>query len=110
VGQGGQPNRLIVYDLDVDPPRIIEQTAYNTSPNWSFPLRVSSDDPEVVTVVAKARNSLVEWVLEVEYTYQGKRYKAIVDDEGRPFRVTSTAGFADADAQLPPGTDTDSWP
>jgi hypothetical protein len=71
-------------------------------------LRVSSADPEVVLVIGKARNHLVEWVLEVEYFYHGTQYKTTIDDHGKPFRTTGVAGFPQP--ILPPATASDPWP
>jgi hypothetical protein len=108
-GGGGQPYRFVFYDLEANPPRVTGRGADPASnPNWRFPLRVSSTDPEVVLVIGRTRNHLIEWELEVEYIYQGIQYKTTIKDHGKPFRTTGVTGFTQP--ILPPANATGPWP
>jgi hypothetical protein len=107
-GQGGDLyNRVMEVNLDNSPPRV-RRVAYENNRRWNFPLRVSQQDPEVFTVIAKADNSYCLWKLEVDYLIEGGRHTLTVDDGGQPFRTTGVRNVTGKVGV--PQTDTDPWP
>jgi len=84
-------------NLDAAPPSV-EYYADDTSPPTKrLALSVTRTDPEQVELHAITRNALVEWRARVFYSGPDGDGSLTVDDNGRPFRVTtetSSAGYA----------------
>jgi hypothetical protein len=84
-GAGPGPNRVLWANLDDDPPTI------STDGGWEFPLVISQSEMEAFTVIAQVENCYCMFRIELEYIDAAGTLKtATVDDDGRPFAVTST--------------------
>lgn len=98
-GCGDVPVREALIDLDRDPPTITFSNVDPEAPadtRLTFTKQVTSEDVEVIDVVAKTTESLVHWRLEVLYIAGGERGTLIIDDDGEPFEVSAlTPGRAE---------------
>lgn len=105
-GAGGEPSRILLVDLDQDPPTASRQ---GFDGEWRFPLSVSSEDLEIFAVVVQTKTCDCEWVVDIDYVdSDGDVQRATVDNDGSPFHVTSSAN-ATAEAYAPQ-TESDPWP
>jgi hypothetical protein len=88
---GAADLRMTVVDLDSMPPKVEWYTAYPFSkPSRTPPLlRVTRNDIETVEIHTKTESSYVEWRLVLFYTSKSGSGSIRLDDDGRPFRVTS---------------------
>lgn len=93
VAYGGGPidARLIKVNLDEPRPRIELWERHEDSTadrGWSFPLKVSSADPEYLYMVVTANTCDCSWVAEIDYVHQGVAATYVVDNGGKPFRTS----------------------
>lgn len=104
-GAGGEPNRLLVIDLDSTPISYV----YGGPETWSFPLSVSSSDLEYFSIVVGTKTCHCSWVAVLEYQdSDGDAREIRIDDDGRPFQITAPSN---ATAQVyAPRTDDEPWP
>jgi hypothetical protein len=72
--------------LNDEPPRIVLMG------QSGFPYKVTSSDPEIISVTARVRDALVRWRLELVWSCNGRKGVLPVDLGGTPF---VTAGLAD---------------
>ncbi|WP_308434800.1 transcriptional regulator [Streptomyces fructofermentans] len=88
--------RTFVVDLDKDRP-IARPMPGNDSgvdtPPMPMPYRVSANDPEVLLVDARTAGCDCRWYLELDWSSQGRTGTERIDDNGRPFRTSGTAGL-----------------
>ncbi|MCD9143904.1 transcriptional regulator [Streptomyces albireticuli] len=97
VGCGGDvATRAFGVDLDAGSPALRPVAGQR-----DFPYKVSRDDPEVFYVKADAKRSDVRWHLELQWSSGGRRGILRIDDQGRPFRTSGSAGRPSF--QQPPG-------
>lgn len=83
--------RYIDVDLDQNPPTLDEGNCCLAElTKWSFPLRVTSTEPEVIFVTAKTDSCDCSWVADLRYVYEGEERVLTIDNEGEPFRTTAT--------------------
>lgn len=83
--------RYIDVDLDHDPPTLdAGNCCFAELTKWSFPLRVSSTEPEIIFVTAKTDTCDCSWVADLRYVYEGEERVLTIDNEGEPFRTTAT--------------------
>ncbi|MET9608935.1 helix-turn-helix domain-containing protein [Streptomyces sp. NPDC006512] len=61
-------------------------------PAPAFPLRVSAGEPAVLRVVAAATGCDCEWYLDLRWTGPGGSGTLRLDENGRPWRTSATAG------------------
>jgi hypothetical protein len=88
IGGGADlPPRLLSVDLDDPRPTATPRTTGSTA--WSFPLKVSSTDPEVFILTAQTSKCDCKWVAELEYVASGKPGSIRIDDNGKPFRTAA---------------------
>ncbi|MFD5815845.1 helix-turn-helix domain-containing protein [Streptomyces sp. NPDC127038] len=83
-------------DLDVDRPIARPVANYEggtTTPARHLPYRVSAADPEVLTVDAQTEDCDCSWVLELDWSSQGRTGTVRIDDHGRPFRTSGIKGL-----------------
>lgn len=80
--QAPLPCRKFLVDLDAGEPRPMPQG----SPD--FPYGVTQAEPEIFEVMAYTGSQCVDWHLELEAVSQGETYTVVVDDDGKPFRVS----------------------
>jgi hypothetical protein len=59
-----------------------------------FPYKVSQTDPEVFYIAVNTKKCDCTWIAELFWTTRGKNGSTIIDDNGRPFRVTSSGNSA----------------
>ena len=93
--------RLLEVDLDEEPPSAIpSETGYTEpppgEPEWSitpirFPYEVSVEDAETFAINGSTDDYDVDWVIEVDWTSAGSSGTIVVDNNGQPFRATSTS-------------------
>ncbi|MGI5357015.1 helix-turn-helix domain-containing protein [Streptomyces sp. CA-252508] len=70
-----------------------DDAAGNKTPAIDFPYRVSLQEPEVLVVSALNESCTCDWYLHLDWSSQGRTGTVRIDDNGRPFRSTSTAGL-----------------
>ncbi|GGR37308.1 hypothetical protein GCM10010497_44990 [Streptomyces cinereoruber] len=93
-GSGVTPQTFAV-DLDRPQPGVRPVAGRNgdiTVPAEDFPYKVASDDPQVLRFDVTTKAHDVHWYLEVEWSSGDRRGTIRVDDGGRPFRTSATAG------------------
>ncbi|WP_158973359.1 hypothetical protein [Streptomyces griseus] len=80
--QAPLPYRKFLVDLDISEPRLVPQGSAD------FPYVVTQTGPEIFEVMAYTGGQCVDWHLELEVVSQGETCTVVVDDDGRPFRVS----------------------
>ena len=100
---GNQPVRVLTADLDARPPRVSKPSS------WKFPLKITQADAEIFSVAATAKTCDCQWVIELDILDSKNEVRTVtVDDNGKPFRVTSSVG-ATQKTSLPADA-TSVWP
>ncbi|MCG5121455.1 helix-turn-helix domain-containing protein [Streptomyces sp. T7(2022)] len=97
VGCGGGV-ALRTFDVDLDQGSPAARAAEGQRP---FPYKISESDPEMFRVTAHTGGRDVSWYLEVEWSSGERQGVFRVDDRGRPFRTSASAGRPAYD--YPPG-------
>ncbi|QHV85813.1 helix-turn-helix transcriptional regulator [Streptomyces sp. 604F] len=97
VGCGGGV-ALRAFDVDLDQGSPAARAADGQRP---FPYKISESDPEMFRVTAHTGGRDVSWYLEVEWSSGERQGVFRVDDRGRPFRTSASAGRPAYD--YPPG-------
>ncbi|WP_286158506.1 helix-turn-helix transcriptional regulator [Streptomyces sp. CB03911] len=96
-GCGGDLDpRSFAVDLDLDRPiarPVRSAEAGASSPARQLPYRVSSKDPEVLLVDARAVGCDCLWYLELDWSSQGRTGTERIDDHGLPFRTSGINGL-----------------
>ncbi|MFI9121400.1 helix-turn-helix domain-containing protein [Streptomyces bikiniensis] len=93
-GSGVTPQTFAV-DLDRPQPGVRPVAGQNGDivvPAKDFPYKVASDDPQVLRFDVTTKAHDVSWYLEVEWSSGDRKGTIRVDDGGRPFRTSATAG------------------
>ncbi|MEW1904404.1 helix-turn-helix domain-containing protein [Streptomyces sp. NPDC086147] len=93
-GSGVTPQTFAV-DLDRPQPGVRPVAGQNGDivvPAKDFPYKVASHDPQVLRFDVTTKAHDVSWYLEVEWSSGDRRGTIRVDDGGRPFRTSATAG------------------
>ncbi|MFJ7065501.1 helix-turn-helix domain-containing protein [Streptomyces sp. NPDC101115] len=90
------------FEVDLDRPRPVARAldGYDASgqegrtiPAVSFPYKVTAAEPEELLVFARTADCDCRWYLELEWSSEGRSGTTrITDEEGRPFRISGTAG------------------
>lgn len=90
-GGDGIEGRIATVDLDASPPKI---SGMRNDPDpeadgsrWSFPLRVTESEPEVLYLFAICQRHDCRWSAELHYVADGEHGVVTVDNKGRPFRT-----------------------
>ena len=84
---GGVQTRSFAVDLDAARPAAVPRAGQR-----NFPFKVSESDPEVFYVKADASAYDASWYLELNWS-SGTRHGTVrIDDHGRPFRTSGSAG------------------
>lgn len=83
--------RYADVDLDASPPKMALGSGYTEGQGeWNFPLTVTEDQPEVLHIFATTARYFCSWTADLLYTYKGEDGILRIDDDGVPFRTTST--------------------
>ncbi len=86
--------RFFSVDLDAHQPLARSMPGDNAAgakiPAIDFPYQVSLQEPEVLVVSALNESCTCDWYLNLEWSSQGRTGTVRIDDNGRPFRSTST--------------------
>jgi hypothetical protein len=98
-GGGGIVYRWVSANLDADPPKLsthVDDGAKNSVPEHErrpirFPYRVSVSDAETFEVLASTEKCDCSWVVELSWVSEGRLGTYVVDDGGKPFRVTGAS-------------------
>jgi hypothetical protein len=99
--------RAIVFDLDQDPPKVIESNALLHVPLGSsegdgkpltrpirFPWTVSMTDPLLLTLLGKTKSSCYcIWTAEIPWVSGNRHGDIKLDNEGRGFRTVGSHGL-----------------
>ncbi|MEV8395804.1 MULTISPECIES: helix-turn-helix transcriptional regulator [unclassified Streptomyces] len=84
---GGVGTKSFAVNLDAGRPSSVPKAGQR-----DFPYKVSESDPEVFYISASSKTRDVSWYLELDWT-SGERHGTIrVDDNGKPFRTSGSAG------------------
>jgi hypothetical protein len=89
-GCGGLEVRTAEFDLDTPTPKV--DFFDKGTPEKQLALFVTNTDIEVLQLQASTKRSTVDWTAEVFYTGPDGDGSVVVDDDGKPFRVTSETG------------------
>lgn len=89
---GGGPlgERYLEVNLDATPPVIIASEVEFGDRPVNFPYKVSATEPEVFLIYAHTERCDCTWVVELYWTAGDERGSTIINDNGKPFRTTST--------------------
>jgi hypothetical protein len=97
---GGDPSsyRWVAADLDADPPTLqagIADFLEETVPQQErrpirFPYKVSISDAETFVVDGRTADCYCFWEIELSWASQGRVGKLVINDGGKPFRVSGT--------------------
>ncbi|WP_242909929.1 hypothetical protein [Actinomadura terrae] len=96
-------------DLDEAAPMIKDLrnvSGEDTGGTWSFPLRVSQAEPEVLYLWAGASKHDCWWTAKLHFVADGKPGFVVINNKGRPFRTASSANskrYAVEDGRVVPG-------
>ncbi|GAA4547814.1 hypothetical protein [Amycolatopsis samaneae] len=88
-----EPPRLrpVEHPKPSDPPMIRRLgTLFRTKRVTDFPFTVAPLDPALFIVEPHAERHDIEWRLELDWTYQGRRGTTVIDDHGHPFLIGPT--------------------
>jgi hypothetical protein len=88
VGCGGNVSTAS-FDIRLDEPR---PAARPRGGQGAFPYKVTSAEPLVLYVTARASARDVSWALDLEWSSGGRSGTIRLDDAGRPFRVSGASG------------------
>ncbi|MEU6995096.1 helix-turn-helix transcriptional regulator [Streptomyces sp. NPDC046465] len=85
----GKPveTKSFTVDLDASAPR-----ATPVAGQRGFPYKVSESDPLVFYITARAEKHDVRWDLELRWSSGGRHGTLRIDDQGKPFRTSGSAG------------------
>jgi hypothetical protein len=86
-GCGAEQVRVANVDLDAPTPTVEYEDTEGSSKQLT--LSVTRTDVELIEIHARTRTAMVDWTGEVFYSGPDGNGSIEVDDEGRPFRVTS---------------------
>jgi hypothetical protein len=84
---GGVDTKSFAVNLDAGRPTVTPKAGQR-----DFPYSISESDPEVFYVKAGASAHSVSWYLELEWSSGDKRGVQRIDDHGKPFRTSGSAG------------------
>ncbi|MBN6035239.1 hypothetical protein [Amycolatopsis sp. 195334CR] len=92
--------RSMTVDLDKTPPAVLPKfdtgnvmdgaPEYETKP-IKFPYTVALEDPESFVIEGETERCDCDWVVELSWSSQGRTGTTTIDNNGAPFRTTSTA-------------------
>lgn len=87
-GGGAMFEKAWGVGLDSDPPdqRVLDGLS---GVAWDFPISVGRSDSAILTVVGTTEKYDVDWVVDIAYVVDGKAGVVTVNDDGKPYRVTS---------------------
>ena len=89
-GCGGLEVRTAAIDLDAPTPKV--DFFDKGIPEKQLALFVTNTNIEVIQLQASTEKSTVDWTAEVFYTGPEGDGSVVVDDGGKPFRVTTEIG------------------
>jgi hypothetical protein len=98
------PIRHFSVQLDSSPPTVKPLDESDEDITY-FPYKVSATEPEVFAIFANADSCDCTWVAELFWTAEGRKGSTIIDDNGKPFRTTSTQnapGYILGDGKIEP--------
>jgi hypothetical protein len=96
--------RLLSVDLDKNPPSAVPESNGDQSPPttapWQtkpirFPYRVSLSDAETFVIDVSSKKYDTDWVVDLSWSSSGKTGTLVVDNNGKPFRTSSTVNAQD---------------
>ncbi|MFJ1707485.1 hypothetical protein [Kitasatospora sp. NPDC088346] len=92
VGCGGPKDyRYLDIDLDQPSPRPVAVGVNEDGKAIDFPYQVSRGESEVFAVAAHGELNDVRWHLEIDWASDGRTGTLVVNQGGRPFRLTGTS-------------------
>lgn len=89
--------RYVEVDLDSPRPKLGLGSGYlQGEGEWTFPLRVSSTELEVLYIIARTKSYDCAWTARLLFTYRGEARSIEVNNRGKPFRTSSPDGATEA--------------
>ncbi|MFE9885461.1 helix-turn-helix domain-containing protein [Streptomyces scopuliridis] len=92
---GGVGTKSFSVNLDAGRPSSVPKAGQR-----DFPYKVSESDPEVFYISATSKTRDVSWYLELEWSSGERRGTIRLDDNGKPFRTSGSAGRPSYDYPL----------
>ncbi|MFE2845051.1 helix-turn-helix domain-containing protein [Streptomyces scopuliridis] len=92
---GGVGTKSFSVNLDAGRPSSVPKAGQR-----NFPYKVSESDPEVFYISATSKTRDVSWYLELEWSSGERRGTIRLDDNGKPFRTSGSAGRPSYDYPL----------
>jgi len=106
-GAGPVDGRNAQVDLDKPSPRLEDMVFVGIGKqSWSFPLRVSESEPEVIYLWVRTERCDCQWFLELHFVADGKHGVVEITNDGKLFRTASSANstpYTIKDGKLTPG-------
>jgi hypothetical protein len=84
------PVRTYEVSLDAEPPKALQTVKHTGSDPLTYRYAVSVTESEVFRIVARVRGYDCTWVGELAWMSGDRKGSIIIDDNGKPFRTTST--------------------
>jgi hypothetical protein len=81
--------RMAEIDLDSPNPAVLYYTSFGTGESKTLSLTVTRVDAEQIELLARTRQSTIDWEVEVFYSAPDGNGSVVVHDSGKPFRVTA---------------------
>ncbi|MGX1778344.1 hypothetical protein ACWIGW_39995 [Nocardia brasiliensis] len=92
---GAQMGRYIDFDVDADPPRIIDSSnnpEYNPTLRkepMQFPYQISTTDTELFLVSVRTAESDITWRVRIAWSTGVDSSETVIDNDGSPFEVSA---------------------
>jgi hypothetical protein len=104
----GDPEFFRLVDVDLDAPNPVpvghgidleaapgvELPDLGRTDPVQFPYEVSRDDAETFVINATTKQCYCTWTVELRWSSAGRTGSVVIDDKGKPFRVTAPSGGA----------------
>ena len=81
--------RMAEIDLDSPNPAVLYYTSFGTGESKTLSLTVTRVDSEQIELLARTRQSTIDWKVEVFYSAPDGNGSVVVPESGKPFRVTA---------------------
>jgi hypothetical protein len=81
--------RMAEIDLDSPNPAVLYYTSFGAGESKTLSLTVTRVDSEQIELLARTRQSTIDWEVEVFYSAPEGNGSVVKDDSGKPFRVTA---------------------
>lgn len=96
LGAGDTFDRILDYQLDDVPGENRKLLSFTGEP-WRFPLWVDATETEVVSIILSAYSGAYEFVVDLDYDYQGRSYTSTIEESenGMDLKITGKENGGD---------------